>query len=527
MSSYVINLERRIDRKESFITNYNKLGPDLPLVVFNAIDGTKGITDSFKEFISNNNDFNNNSRVIGCAISHMRVWELIANGSDKYGLIFEDDVLFREDSQFKTLFPKIEKNLIKFYEKDPIRIVYFGCGDILPIHVSIPGPKGESLLRSVEKSAHIIRGSVVNDYFGIPKTGSVYVFDWLGAFSYILSKETAIYLLGLVKKEPIKKAIDVYLKDVFSEPFKRYLTIPLLSYHKEYDLNVYDSDTWGISIPGTLGTGITNSIETPKHSRSYSITFIIPTKGRPESLERVIYTLVTFNKLLNITIIICYDSNEEEQYLKTISELRETYGNIFVSISTNKDRMHLHEIYNQALGLCYNSDFIALWEDDSIIDILNYDDILLKYYDYVLENKENSIACFQLRTRDSWTFSCPIITKRFLHIMKEIPTPDINGFLKFISYYSITNIVLRDLILLKIGSKSEEIQRVCPYDREYLRKTLYENPLMKTHINNAINTIKNDTNYRECGIFPEDTRKWKTSPIIGDVDPMAFNKKTF
>jgi hypothetical protein len=37
---YIINLERRTDRKKFFMINYNNLGPNLELEFVRAIDGT-------------------------------------------------------------------------------------------------------------------------------------------------------------------------------------------------------------------------------------------------------------------------------------------------------------------------------------------------------------------------------------------------------------------------------------------------------------------------------------------------------
>ena len=88
----IINLKRRIDRKnyiikqlsENNITNYD---------IFEAIDGKKLNFNINLQLLFEKNDFNYRKGVIGCALSHIHLWnELINDNNSKYYVILEDDI---------------------------------------------------------------------------------------------------------------------------------------------------------------------------------------------------------------------------------------------------------------------------------------------------------------------------------------------------------------------------------------------------------------------------------------------------
>lgn len=246
--SYVINLEKRNDRLENFTKIFEKYGPGtdiLPLEVVKAIDGTNHDNiQSLKEFLKENeniqslvdllddtdNDYNGNPRIFACALSHIMTWKKIAEGSS-YGIVFEDDINFREDCLFKKTWKKYFEDIIRLDNaiNNP-HVVYLGVGDILPIHIGI---RSESLMRAQEKS-HI--KEFVNDSIGVPKDKNAFVFDWFGAFSYCLSPTDAKYLLDCLGQNSLKKAVDVFIKDTM----KPYVVWPLLTYHDR--LETCDSD---------------------------------------------------------------------------------------------------------------------------------------------------------------------------------------------------------------------------------------------------------------------------------------------
>jgi len=106
IKAYVINLNYRIDRKINFISSYNLKNINYEIV--NAIDkknlianalfsnkilGDIGYNNLFLPIRYNHYEFNNLGAV-GCYLSHIKIWYKILNDNVKYGIVYEDDVLF-------------------------------------------------------------------------------------------------------------------------------------------------------------------------------------------------------------------------------------------------------------------------------------------------------------------------------------------------------------------------------------------------------------------------------------------------
>jgi len=232
--SYVINLERRPDRLERFTKFYNEDGPSLPLEVFKAIDGTneqefERVPQDIKDRVSQNNDFKNSGPITATAYSHLMVWSKIAQDyNHDYGMIYEDDCYFRNgNNNLKTSWPKLENSM-------PSGVLYFGVGDMLPIHTN---PPSESMLRAQE-IAHVQDSRQDKYFWGKPNFKCPYVFPWVGCSSMVLSRVTAQFLLDLALKEPLQCAIDAWL--VRTSKDLMYFSIPLFTYCP----NRNDSDTW-------------------------------------------------------------------------------------------------------------------------------------------------------------------------------------------------------------------------------------------------------------------------------------------
>ncbi len=246
--SYVLNLHRRPDRLSRFQNFYANHGPNLPLTVIEAIDGADSnqinrVPESIFKNISDNNDYSNKPSIKCTAYSHMMIWKEIAESDIDYALIFEDDFYPRISN---NLLPEISKGTLKIRWSEVIKeycsklkdrknILFLGCGDLLPIHTV---PPSESILIAQE-SNHVLKPHT-GKYYGKPNFKSPYVFDWLGLGSYLVSKQTAKYLLAIAQKQSIRTAIDVWIKKLYIHNIVEiYLTIPLFGYFP----NVLDSDT--------------------------------------------------------------------------------------------------------------------------------------------------------------------------------------------------------------------------------------------------------------------------------------------
>ena len=176
------------------------------------------------------------------------MWKEVAEGDFDYAMIFEDDCYFRPDN---NLLPEIAKDSLKSKWdkiiaeygpnlKERKNVLYFGVGDLLPIHTC---PPSESILVAQE-SNHVLKnsqGRYTNKYYGPPNFKSPYVFSWLGCSSYVVSKATAKYLLAIAAKQPLKCAVDAWLKKLYENKIiDIYLTVPLMTYTP----NILDSNTY-------------------------------------------------------------------------------------------------------------------------------------------------------------------------------------------------------------------------------------------------------------------------------------------
>lgn len=96
VSGYVINLPHRTDRLAHFQSDAQKLGAEIVIEPFAAINGAALVLDdTFKSRIHPWNLTHMADRqlrgVMGCALSHLTLWERIAHLQEGMVLIFEDD----------------------------------------------------------------------------------------------------------------------------------------------------------------------------------------------------------------------------------------------------------------------------------------------------------------------------------------------------------------------------------------------------------------------------------------------------
>ena len=121
--AHVINLKRRGDRLERFYENHS--GFDNDVIVQEACDGVSlELTPALKRLFINN-DFHWKKPVLGCAMSHLKLWQQLATDEasiDNY-LIMEDDVKFQ--TGWQEIWEKASKEIPDDYD-----VLYLG--GILP-----------------------------------------------------------------------------------------------------------------------------------------------------------------------------------------------------------------------------------------------------------------------------------------------------------------------------------------------------------------------------------------------------------
>ena len=95
MKYYVINLERRPDRKADVTQKLRNAGfGDSDVCFFSAIDGRTLVVDPFTRHIFHGNTFNSYAGIIGCALSHFYIILEFLRSDDANCVIFEDDIDF-------------------------------------------------------------------------------------------------------------------------------------------------------------------------------------------------------------------------------------------------------------------------------------------------------------------------------------------------------------------------------------------------------------------------------------------------
>ena len=211
--TFCINLERRPDRLKTFHDEMKD--QDLKYEIFPACDGAMlkeaqlnnseplgypKLNDIEQMFLGN--DFNYRCGVLGCALSHIKLWKQLVNDSIDYYLIFEDDVKLVPN--FRTRL----QNVINTFSGDinGIDIIYLGyTRGKKQIH--------ESPLISI-------------------KSG-----EYWGTFSYLITKQGANKILNFIKENSINRAIDGFLVDLTTTNYINVRSIePLLSSSRVYNV---------------------------------------------------------------------------------------------------------------------------------------------------------------------------------------------------------------------------------------------------------------------------------------------------
>ena len=184
--AYLINLERRSDRLEKFKQN----APHLKDVtyVWRATDGRALTMTPALARLFRDNDFKWKKAVMGCAISHMGLWERLAN--DKVArsyLIMEDDVRFLPDwlQRWKAAASHVPEDADVIY-----------LGGVLP--------PNKAALPSVAEAVNEHFGRIApNTLFGSSSSGKPRRYFHFCNYSYILTQRGAQKLCRLIQQRGI------------------------------------------------------------------------------------------------------------------------------------------------------------------------------------------------------------------------------------------------------------------------------------------------------------------------------------
>ena len=175
----VINLDKRPDRWEKFIKNDVGLNYER----FSAIDGSVLETTPQLLRIFDGNDYNMRVGMVGCAMSHVKLYTDLINSDFDFFVIFEDDV---------ELVPNFKNKLVHVLNTTPVEwdLIYLGH-HLLP-DKRAPENYDKENLPIVEKWSR--QKSLANSMGG---TGG-----------YVISKEGAKKLLDFIDRTGMTNCID-------------------------------------------------------------------------------------------------------------------------------------------------------------------------------------------------------------------------------------------------------------------------------------------------------------------------------
>ena len=204
---FVINLEHRKDRLEKFYGAH----PFLKDYVYrvDAFHGNKLILDKNMVDLFRNNDFKWKKGVIGCALSHYKLWTELNNSelSNSY-LILEDDVVLDPEFLYKW-------RAIAHLMPSDTDIVFLG-GVLPPNKHALPAFT-EPVNSAFAKVKMMQLGASMRRYFHFC------------TYSYIITKQGAKKLCKLIEEKGIFTSIDHMMVNHGDSLLNIYFTTPLLA----------------------------------------------------------------------------------------------------------------------------------------------------------------------------------------------------------------------------------------------------------------------------------------------------------
>ena len=181
----VVNLERRLDRKENTINILNNENVR-DYEIIKAIDGknltfTPELANLFRE-----NDFGNRCGIIGCALSHYEIWkDLLNDPINDFYMVFEDD--FTLVNGYENKINKLKKSLASK------EVTFLGY------HMINVNREKYKNIYNKESNDVIIESLNKDIYIG-------------GTFNYTINKSGAKKLLDYIENNGIKHGIDYLMK---------------------------------------------------------------------------------------------------------------------------------------------------------------------------------------------------------------------------------------------------------------------------------------------------------------------------
>jgi len=204
---FLINLEHRVDRLERFCSTHPSLKNSV--YVEKAVYGNKLTLNKDLVHLFRNNDFNWKKGVIGCALSHYKLWkDLSDHRYTKSYLILEDDVTLDPNFLFKW------RNIAHLMPSDA-DVVFLG-GVLPPNKQALPSFT-ENINEAFAKVRKMRLGDSLRRYFHFC------------TYSYVITKAGAKKLCSLIEERGIFTSIDHMMVNHGDSLLNIYFTTPLLA----------------------------------------------------------------------------------------------------------------------------------------------------------------------------------------------------------------------------------------------------------------------------------------------------------
>lgn len=178
--------------------------------MFEAVDGAEiskecGFSDDIK-YMFRDNDFGMRPGVVGCALSHIKLWQrLVKDDENDYYLIYEDDVEFSSNYTWR-LFGAMQSITFSW---DMLFLGHLVRYELCDNH-------------RVETNTLPI-WEKMSDYI-VPERRS-----YIGTASYMISKSGALKLLNDIQKTGVTHGIDYYIQLRFDKLLRAYGLRPMLN----------------------------------------------------------------------------------------------------------------------------------------------------------------------------------------------------------------------------------------------------------------------------------------------------------
>ena len=303
LKTYVLNLDRRQDRWKKFIEINDKELNFLKYQRFSAVDGNKIKSTTQLQRIFNNNDYNMKVGMVGCLMSHVKMYiELINSDYDMY-CILEDDI--EVTPNFKDKF----YNIIPQADSAKWDMIYLGH------HLKNLSDKEYSCNKIITPTIH--KTNVFNS-FQISIGGTI---------GYIITKAGAQKLLDFISETGATNCIDT-LQQKSSNILEVYYCNPHLVYSECYRGENIDLDT-----------------DIQDNKKSLTLSFDTKLKNELSFYKNKNINLKQFNDYNNIKNYILSDP-KYEFYIYII----DTPSNIYQLINIcNKEGLKHYTIETKAL----------------------------------------------------------------------------------------------------------------------------------------------------------------------------------